>query len=290
MTQEEKEQALTEGKTQLVLFRNEEIRKVFHKEEWYFSIVDVVRALTESRTPRRYWSDLKRKLREEEDFQQLYEKIVQLPITSSDGKDYRTDTVDTETLFRIVQSISSKKAEPFKKWLAKVGYERIQEIQNPEIAIKRAILTYKSKGYDDEWINARIQTIASRKELTDEWVKRGIKEGFQYALLTDAISKGTFGIGTKKHKKLKELKKSHNLRDHMTSLELALTMLGETTTVEITKTLNPTGLEQNKQVAKQGGEVAGKAREDIEKRINKPVLSGDNYLPKKKFKPRPLSN
>ena len=177
MTQEEKEQALIEGKTQLALFRGEEIRKVLHEGEWHFSIVDVIEVLTESRTPRRCWSDLKRGL-QKEGFSELYEKIVQLKIISEDGKMRETDTADTETLFRIVQSIPSKKAEPFKKWLAKVGYERIKETENPEIAIKRAIVTYKAKGYDDEWVAARIQTILSRKEVTREWKNRGI-EGVQ---------------------------------------------------------------------------------------------------------------
>ena len=287
MTQEEKEQMLPEGRTQLALFRNQEIRRVFHKKEWYFSVVDVIRVLTESRQPSRYWGDLKKKLVEEEGFQP-FGKIERLKMMSSDGKMRETEVADPETLLRVVQSIPSKKAERFKKWLAKVGYERIQEIQNPEIAIKRAILMYKAKGYDDEWVAARIQTILSRKEITGEWKSRGITEGFQYAILTDAISMGTFEIDTKQHRELKKLKKSHNLRDHMMPLELALTMLGETATVEIMKTLNPIGLKQNKQAARQGGEVAGKAREEIEKRIGKPVLSEDNYLPKKK-QPKPLS-
>ena len=288
MTQEKKEQALIEGETRLALFRKEEIRKVLHKDEWYFSIVDVIEVLTGSSTPRRYWSDLKRKLRGE-GFSELYEKIVQLKMISKDGKSRETDAADPEALLRIVQSIQSKKAETFKRWLAKVGYERIKETENPEIAIKRAIVTYKAKGYDDEWVAARIQTILSRKEVTREWKSRGITEGLEYAILTDAISMGTFKVTTKKHKELKNLKKNHNLRDHMTPLELALTMLGETTTVEITKTLNPIGLEQNRQAAKQGGEVAGKAREDIEKRIGRSVLSEDNYLLKKK-EPKPLSH
>ncbi len=287
MTQEEKKQVLTEGKMQLALFRNEEIRRVFHKKEWYFSIVDVLRILTESKQPNHDWANLKKKLVEKEGFQP-FGKIERLKMMSSDGKMRETEVADPETLLRVVQSIPSKKAERFKKWLAKVGYERIQEIQNPEIAIKRAILMYKAKGYDDEWVAARIQTILSRKEITKEWKSRGITEGVQYAILTDAISMGTFEIDTKQHRELKKLKKSHNLRDHMTPLELALTMLGETATVEIMKTLNPIGLKQNKQAAKQGGEVAGKARKDIEKRIGRPVLSEDSYLPKKK-QPRPLS-
>lgn len=272
-------EVVPEGAAQMVLFKGKEIRQIFHNNEWHFSIVDVIESITGNPTPRRYWSDLKRQLSETEGFSELYENIVQLKMPSSDGKSYLTDTANTETLFRIVQSIPSKAAEPFKKWLAKVGYERIQEIQDPEIAIKRAMLTYKVKGYPDEWINARIQTIVSRKELTNEWSKRGVSEGLEYALLTDAISVGTFGLRTQDHKKLKSLGKNHSLRDHMTPLELALTMLGETTTAEIAKTTDAQGFDENKSAAKSGGEVAGSARRDIEKRLGKKVVSKDNYLP-----------
>jgi len=273
---------LQEGETQTVLFQKKELRQTFHDGEWYFSIVDVIEALTGSKRPRQYWTDLKRKLTDTEDFSELYEKIVQLPMPSSDGKNYKTDVVDTETLFRIVQSILSKKAEPFKRWLAKVGYERIQEIQDPEIAIKRAMLTYEAKGYPKEWVQARVQTIVSRKELTHEWSKRGVKEGKEYAILTNVISKGTFGVMTQDHKSYKNLKDHHNLRDHMSPLELALTMLGETTTAELARNLNAQGFRQNEQTAKTGGEVAGKARKDIENKLRKPVVSKENYLPQSK--------
>ena len=279
---ESKAEIVYEGETQIALFRKKEIRQVFHEEEWYFSIVDAIEALTDTKRPRKYWSDLKKKLTEKEDFLELSEKIGQLPMESADGKSYMTDVVDTETLFRIVQSIPSKKAETFKRWLARVGYERIQEIQNPEIAIKRAMLTYKAKGYEDEWVVARIQTIASRKEITSEWSKRGVTEGWQYALLTDAISLGTFNLRTKQHMDIKGLKKHHNLRDHMSPLELALTMLGETTTAELTRNLNARGFKESEQAAQAGGEVAGKTRKDIENRIGKPIVSKENYLPESK--------
>ncbi len=231
---------LSEGETQLVTFRGKDIRQVFHDNEWHFSVVDVIEAITGSDRPRKYWSDLKKQLIEKEGFSELSDKIGRLPMRSSDGKNYKTDAVTTETLFRIVQSIPSKKVEAIKRWLAKVGYERIQETQDPEIAIKRAMLTYKAKGYTDEWINARVQSIVSRKVLTREWDKRGI-EGIQYGILTDVISKGTFGIKTKEHKQVKGLK-SQNLRDHMSPLELALTMLGETTTAEVAKTTRRPGI------------------------------------------------
>jgi len=268
-----------EGEAQLALFRGKEIRQVLHNDEWYFSIVDVVGALTGSDRPRQAWSDTKRKLVENEDFSELYEKIVQLKMPSSDGKSYMTDAANVETVFRVVQSISSKRAEPFKRWLAKVGYERIQETQDPEIAIKRAILTYKANGYKDEWINARIQSIVSRKELTHEWSRRGVKEGHEYAILTNTISQGTFDLSVEGHKAEKSLKKRHNLRDHMSTLELALTMLGETTTAEIAKTQNAQGFYENRSAAVTGGQVAGSARKNIEKKIGKRVVTKENFLP-----------
>lgn len=270
-----------EGEAQLVLFRGKEIRQVFHDNEWFFSIIDAISAISESDNPRRYWSDLKRKLAEDEGFDELYENIVQLKMPSEDGKMRGTDAVNTETLFRIIQSIPSKKAEPFKKWLAKVGYERIQEFQDPEIAIKRALLNYKAKGYSDEWVNARIQSIVSRKEVTNEWQKRGIADGLQYALLTDAISLGAFGLKTKAHRGIKNLKKSHNLRDHMSPLELALTMLGETTTAEIARSTDAQGFKDNKDAAKAGGDIAGNARKNIERKLNKKVVTSDNFLREK---------
>ena len=275
------ELVLHEGDSQLAMFRGKEIRQIFHDNEWFFSVVDVVKAITESDRPGKYWSDLKKKLTDQEDFVELSEKIGQLPLPSSDGKSYKTDVMNTETLFRVVQSIPSKKAEPFKKWLAKVGYERIQEIQDPEIAIKRAMLTYKAKGYTDDWVNKRLQTIISRKEVTHEWQKRGV-EGKQYGVLTNIISKGTFGVDTNQHKDHKNLKGSHNLRDHMTPLELALTMLGETTTAEMAKNSDAQGFHENKQAAKTGGDVAGSARKDIEKRTGKKIVSEENFLPESK--------
>lgn len=272
-------QIVPEGEVQLVLFRGAEIRQVCHNDEWHFAIVDVIGAITDSSSPKRYWSDLKAKMAKDEGFDELYEDIVQLPFEGADGKMYKSDACDTQTLFRIIQSVPSPKAEPFKKWLAKVGYERIQEIQDPEIAIKRALMTYKAKGYSDEWINARVQTIASRKELTREWQKRGISEGMEYALLTDAISRNTFGVTTKDHKTIKSLGKNHNLRDHMSPLELALTMLGETTTAELARTTDAQGYRDNERAAVLGGKVAGGARKNIEQKIGRSVVSGENHLP-----------
>ena len=273
-----------EGETHFVLFKKKEIRQIFHDNEWHFSIVDVVEALTGSDRPSKYWNDLKRQLTNKEAFSEISDKIGKLPMPTADGKMRDTEVVNTETLFRVVQSIPSKNAEPFKKWLAKVGYERIQEFQDPEIAIKRAILTYKAKGHDDEWINKRIQTILSRKDLTHEWQKRGIKEGFQYALLTDAISEGTFDLKTKEHREIKSLKSHHNLRDHMSPLELALTMLGETTTAELARTKDAQGFTENKDAASLGGKVAGGARKNIEQKLGKNIVTGQNFLPKSRQK------
>lgn len=277
--QKETDGVLQEGQTQLVLFRGKEIRQIFHNDEWHFSVIDVVEALTGSDRPSKYWNVLKKQLVEKEDFSELSDKIGKLPMLAQDGKMRPTDSANVETIFRIVQSIPAKKAEPFKKWLAKVGYERIQEIQDPEIAIKRAMLTYKAKGYPDEWVNARIQTIVSRKELTHEWGKRGVKEGIEYAILTNTISKGTFEVDVDGHRRVKGLKKHHNLRDHMSPLELALTMLGETTTAEFARAEDAKGFHQNQQAAKTGGDVAGSARRNIEKRLGRKVVTKDNFLP-----------
>lgn len=270
-----------EGETQISLFRETEIRKVFHDDEWHFSIVDIIQALTDSSTPRRYWSDLKGKLAEEAGDIELYDKIVQLKLPSSDGKFYATDTGNTETVFRVIQSIPSPKAETFKRWLARVGYERIQEMQNPEVAIKRAILTYQLQGYDDDWIDARIKTIVSRKELTSEWSQRGVKEGTEFAVLTNVISEETFGLGVQGHKEHKALKRTHNLRDHMTDLELILTMLGEKSTVNIARTRNSLGFQQNKTAATDGGKIAGDARKNLERQLGESVVSPKNFLPEK---------
>ncbi len=269
---------VTEGDYRNVPFRKKEIRSVFHNDGWWFSTIDVINAVVETDRASKYWTDLKRSLKRQ-GFTELDDKIVQLKLRSnSDGIFYNTDCVDTETLFRLIQSIPSPKAEPFRKWLAKVGYERILEEQDPEIAIKRALALYKIKGHTDEWITARLQTIASRKELTSEWKKRGIQEGQEYAMLTNTISKETFDVDTNKHKGIKGLSKHHNLRDHMSSLELALTMLGETTTAELAKTQDAQGFSQNKDSAKLGGKIAGGARRNIEDKIGRKIVTPKNHL------------
>lgn len=215
----------------LVVFEDKKIRRVFHKNEWYFSIIDVIETLANSSNPRRYWSDLKTQLSDNEGFIQLYEKIVQLKLLATDGKMRETDAANTETLFRIIQSIPSPKVEPFKRWLAQVGYERIQEIEDPELASQRTRALYKAKGYSDAWIEKRMRGIAIREELTDEWDKRGVKQQKEYAILTAEISKATFGMTPSEYKEHKNLKRE-NLRDHMTDLELIFSMLGEASTKE----------------------------------------------------------
>lgn len=246
------------------LFESKQIRVHWNneKEKWYFSIIDIIETLTGSNNPRRYWSDLKRKLFKE-GFSQLYEIVVQLKLESSDGKKYITDCADTEGLLRIIQSIPSPKAEPFKVWLAKVGYERIEETEDPEKAFDRAMETYLKKGYSTNWINQRIKSIEVRKELTDEWESRGVKKGIEYAILTDEISKAWAGFTTKEYRNFKNLKKE-NLRDNMTNLELVLNMLAETSTTELSKKKKPKTLIENKIIAKKGGSVAGNARKDLE--------------------------
>lgn len=271
---------IPEGEIQICQFSDSNIRKILHKDEWFFSIIDIIEALTKTKNARRYWSDLKRKLVEEEGFNQLYEKIVQLKLVAPDGKLRETDTANTETLFRIIQSIPSPKAEPCKQWLAKVGYERIQEHQNPSIAIKRAIVDYHLQGRTLDWIEARLRTLVSRKELTDEWQARGIVDTWEFAILTDEIHKGTFGKTVKEHKDHKSLKKNHNLRDNMTSMELILTMLGETSTKQIAQERNTQGFKDNKMAAKIGGSIAGDARLKLEKVLRKSVISSENNLKK----------
>lgn len=259
------------------MFRDSQIRRVFHQNEWWYSVVDIIAALTDSDRPSKYWSDLKKHL--EDEGNQPSDYIGQLKMPAEDGKLRDTDAVKTEDVLRIVQSIPSKKAEPFKRWLARVGYERIQESQNPEIGIKRAILNYKIQGYPNDWIDARVRTILSRKELTDEWQQRGVKPGVEYGMLTDEISKGTFGIKTQQHKSIKGLSKAHNLRDHMTDMELILTMLGEKSTSQIARAIDAQGFEENKLAASAGGDVAGSARQNLEKQLGgRTVVSGTNYL------------
>ena len=264
----------------LKLFEDSQVRSVWHEADgqWYFSIIDVVSILSESTNPRRYWTDLKRKLTEQENFIQLYEKIVQLKAPASDGKNRLTEMATVQTLLRIIQSIPSPKAEPFKRWLAKVGSERLEEIENPELATQRTRQLYEKKGYSPDWIEKRLRGIAIRDELTDEWQKRGVKAGKEFAILTAEISKATFGVTPTEYKALKKLEKpTENLRDHMSDLELIFTMLGEASTTEIAKNKDAKGLVQNKKAAKAGGEIAGNARKALEMQSGQPVMSTENF-------------
>ena len=260
----------------LAIFRGKQIRRTIHNNEWWFSVIDVIGALTESSIPRRYWSDLKIKLRQE-GYSELYEKIVQLKLQSSDGKMYETDSANTETVFRIIQSIPSPKAEPFKRWLARVGYERVQEIEDPELATKRTRALYKAKGYSDDWIEKRMRGIAIREELTDEWRKRDVGGDLEYAILTSEISKAAFGMTPGEYKKFKGLTRQ-NLRDHMDDLELIFTMLGEASTTRIARAKDMQGFPKNRQAAREGGAVAGIARKELEKKSNQKVSTSRNYL------------
>ncbi len=258
------------------LFEDKRIRTAWdeEREEWYFSIVDVVDVLTGSENPRRYWSDLKRKLKAE-GANELYEKIVQLKLRAPDGKRRLTDVADTQQLLRIIQSIPSPKAEPFKLWLAQVGRERIEETIDPELTIDRALETYLRKGYTREWVNQRLQAIQVRKELTDEWDARGVQRGSEYAILTDEISRAWSGMTTGQYKRFKGLKKE-NLRDNMTTLELVLNMLAEATTTELSKEHQPETFEENKEIARRGGRIAGETRKSIEADTGKPVITSQN--------------
>ena len=269
-----------DGEMAISEFKDKTIRKVFQDGEWFFSISDVVGAVVETDRPSKYWSDLKHKLTKE-GFNQLSEKIGQLKMPALDGKEYLTDAANAETLFRIIQSIGSPKAETFKRWLAKVAFERVQEFQDPELAIKRAMLDYSLQGRSDEWIKARVRTLTSRKELTAEWSKRGIRDGVEYAVLTDVISKETFEVTTQQHKEYKGLGKNHGLRNHMTDLELVLTMLGETSTAELTRARDAQGFMENQQTAHAGGKIAGDARRNLETQLQRPVVSSSNFLPKR---------
>jgi len=269
----------------IVLFHEKQARRHWDKktELWFFSIVDIIKILTNSSIPRRYWGDLKKKLKKEGS--EVYEKIVQLKMIAPDGKQRKTDCFSTEDLLRVIQSIPSPKAEPFKLWLAKIGYERIEETEDPELAFDRAMRTYLQKGYSKEWINQRLKTIEVRKDLTDEWKERGVKENLEFAILTDEITKAWSGKSIKQYKQFKNLKKQ-NLRDNMTNLELVLNMLAEVTTTEISKEKKPKTFKQSKVIAKQGGHVAGTARKEIEQKTGKKVLSSKNskYLQNKEKK------
>jgi hypothetical protein len=257
------------------LFQDHRVRVLWDdkQEKWYFSIVDIIAILTESPNPRKYWSVLKTRLSKEGS--ELTTNCSQLKMQSSDGKFYKTDVADTEQLLRLIQSIPSPNAEPFKVWLAKVGYERIEETEDPELAFDRAMETYLKKGYSKNWINQRLKSIEVRKELTDEWEMRGVKKGSEYAILTDEITKAWAGFTTKEYKKFKNLKKE-NLRDNMTNLELVLNMLAEATTKEISGERKPKTFIENKIIANQGGTIAGNARKEIEEKSGKKVISSLN--------------
>ncbi len=262
-------------KDKIQLFEEQPIRTAWveDEEEWYFSIVDAVRVLTESVDATAYWRKLKQRLKAEGN--ETVTNCHGLKMTASDGKKRITDVANTEQLLRIIQSIPSKKAEPFKLWLAQVGRERIEEVIDPELTIERALETYAKKGYSREWINQRLQAIQVRKELTDEWDRRGVKQGVEYAILTDAITKAWSGMTTRQYKNLKGLKKE-NLRDNMSTLELVLNMLAEATTAEISKQKQPKTFEENRIVAGEGGAAAGEARASVEKRTGKPVITSKN--------------
>jgi DNA-damage-inducible protein D len=262
--------------TQIALFHGKKIRKTLLQNEWWFSVVDVVEALTESSKPSVYWSVMKTRVQSEEGLQ-LFTFCKQLKLPSEDGKMRETDCADTEGIFRIIQSIPSPKAEPFKRWLAKVGYERVREIENPELATKRTRLLYKLKGYSEDWIEKRMRGIAIREELTDEWKKRGANDSRSYEILTAEISKATFDVTPVEYKKLKGLKRE-NLRDHMDDFELIFSMLGERSTTEIHRTEDSKGMPKLKHDAGRGGRIAGIARKELEKELGRPVVSRKNFL------------
>lgn len=264
----------------IVLFNQKQIRRQWDekKRQWYFAVIDVISVLTESTLPKRYWSDLKRKLKDEGS--EVYDKIVQLKFTAVDGKKYATDCFSTENILRVIQSIPSPKAEPFKLWLAQVGYQRIQEIEDPELAQERMKELYEQKGYPKDWIDKRLRGIAIRQNLTDEWRERGIQTQRDYAILTAEISKATFGMTPSQYRKFKHIpeKSKANLRDNMSDLELIFTMLGERVTTEISQQERPETFEKSKKVAKRGGGVAGTARKQTEKELGRSVVSKQNYL------------
>jgi hypothetical protein len=263
--------------SKVAIFEGKRVRRIPHEGVWWFSIIDVIEVLAGSDRPRKYWSDLKKKLISE-GYLEVSEKIGQLKMLAPDGKMRLTDCATTETIFRIIQSVPSPKAEPFKRWLAKVGYERLEEIENPELAAKRMREIYKQKGYSDEWIEKRMRGIAVRDELTEEWKKRGVKRQTEYSILTAEISKATFGMTPSEYKEFKELDKpNENLRDHMTDLELIFTMLGEASTTEIARKKDALGFTDNKKAAVEGGGVAGNARRDLEKKSGTKVSTKENY-------------
>ena len=263
-----------------ILFEGSEIRSVWdsEKEDYYFSVVDVVKVLTESKVPRRYWTDLKRKLSEEGS--KLYENIVQLKLESSDGKKYLTDTLDTKGIFRLIESVPSPKAEPFKMWLASLGKERIDEVFDPEKAIHRAVEYYLNHGYSEEWIERRLKAILDRNKLTKVWKDSGIEKDYEYGILTNEIYRAWSGMKASEYKEYKGIRKE-SLRDNMSDLELLLTDIGEVTTRELAKEHKPFGLEANKMVAKAGGEIASNTRKEIEEKLGKKVINSKNNLNRK---------
>ena len=265
------------GNEKIELYEDQPIRTAWNEteEEWYFSVVDTIRALTDSKDPLAYWRKLKQRLISEGN--ETVTNCHGLKMTAADGKRRLTDVATTEQLLRIIQSIPSKKAEPFKMWLAQVGRERIEETIDPELTIERALETYLKKGYSREWINQRLQAIQVRKELTDEWQNCGVKEGVEYAILTDEITKAWSGMSTRQYKNLKGLKKE-NLRDNMSTLELVLNMLAEATTTELSKTHEPQGLAESQSIARQGGQIAGNARKEIEENTGRPVITSKNAV------------
>lgn len=266
--------------TKIAIFKGSKIRKTIHEDEWWFSVVDVVNVLTGSANPRDYWFKMKLRVKSD-DGVELSTFCRQLKLEAPDGKMRETDCANTEGIFRIIQSIPSPKAEPFKRWLAKVGYERVREIENPELATKRTRILYKLKGYPDDWIEKRMRGIAIREELTDEWQKRGAQEQKDYEILTAEISKSAFGITPSEYKNLKGIRRE-NLRDHMDDFELIFTMLSERSTTEIHRNEDSKGMEKLKRDAKAGGAIAGIARKQLEKRLGRSVVSKTNFLPQKK--------
>lgn len=260
-----------DSKDALVVFQGKKIRRIWHDKEWYFSVVDIISILTDSANSNNYWKVLKHRE------SQLVTICNQLKLQSTDGKYYGTDCVNTRNAFRLIQSIPSKKAEPFKQWLAKVGYERVQEIENPELAQVRMKQIYEQKGYSKDWIEKRLRGIAIRQELTDEWKTRGVESSIEFAILTNDIMKAAFGKTVEEYKNFKRLKKE-NLRDHMTDLELIFSMLGEASTTKIARNKDTHGFEQNRHIAMEGGEVAGIARKELEKRIGGKIVTSENYL------------
>ena len=259
----------------LAVFQGKHIRRILHDGEWWFSVIDIVEVLTGSSIPKRYWSDLKKKLAAE-GFTETYEKIVRLKMPAPDGKMRLTDCANTETIFRIIQSIPSPKVEPLKRWLARVAKERIDEIENPELSMERMKELYEKKGYPKEWIDKRMRGIAVRQDLTDEWMNRGANTSLEYAILTNEIMQGAFDLKVEDYKQVKGLERE-NLRDHMTDIELILTMLAEATTTKLHRDRDSRGFDPLKKDAQEGGAVAGSTRRDIEKRSGKPVVTGENY-------------